>query len=99
VGYTGPLIRLDWNPTHTHGNHGQVSGEWKWKIIEGTHVHPFTENYTRGMRWMFVGNLPIAFPVDTPLLHFRDMLQYFGSESGIREIQMVEVPSWELKLL
>jgi hypothetical protein len=48
---------------------------------------------------MFEQNLPIAFPIIEPLLHFRDMLEYFGREAGILDIQLVGIPSWELKLL
>ena len=98
-GYSGALIRLDWNPSHTHCNVGYVSGEWKWKEIRETHIHPFTDNYARGMQWMFEGNLPIAFPIDRPLPNFREMLAYFGREAGILDIQRVRPPTWEPKLL
>jgi hypothetical protein len=49
-GYSGALIRLDWNPFHTHGNSGLINGEWKWKEIRTTHIHPFKENHAKGMK-------------------------------------------------
>jgi hypothetical protein len=98
-GLSGALYRLDWNPLHTHGNKGLVSGEWKYKTISGTHRHPFQENYTKGVKYMLDNNLPIAFPVVEPLLNFRDMLHYMGELFRITDIQRISPPPGTQRLV
>lgn len=98
-GLSGALYRLDWNPLHTHGNKGLVSGEWKYKTIYGTHRHPFQENYTKGVKFMFDNNLPIAFPVADQLSNFREMLHYAGQLFRITDIQRISPPPGTQRLV
>jgi hypothetical protein len=98
-GPSGPLTRLDWKPTHLHHNNGLIRGEWRFKRIDQTHLHPFAENYIRGLKWMFENNLPIALPVERDLRLFREMLDYLGGILRIGDIQRIAPPAWEPRLL
>jgi hypothetical protein len=91
-GDSGTLCRVDWNPLHIHYNHGHVKGEWRFKPIRGSHLHPFRENFTKGPRVMFSNNLPAAFPIMEPLQTFREMLSYAGRVMRISDIQRIPVP-------
>jgi hypothetical protein len=98
-GDSGALCRIDWNPLHPHYNNGLVKGDWKWNPIRATHCHPFPENFARGLRWMFKGNLPIAFPIIDALQNFREMLSYAGRVMRITDIQRVPPPPTSQRLL
>jgi hypothetical protein len=98
-GLSGPLTRLDWNPIHPHGNKGLIGGEWRYKLIQGTHLHPFSENYVKGMKFMFDNNLPIALPCDEPLPNFREMLRYVGDAMKISDIQRIPLPPVTSRLI
>jgi hypothetical protein len=91
-GLSGPLLRFDWNPIHVHGNKGIIGGKWRYKPITGTHIHPFSENFAKGVKFMFDNNLPIAFPCDETLPNFREMLRYVGDVMKISDIQRVPLP-------
>src|ERR1700721_2704924 len=40
-GLSGPLCRVDWNPIQAHNNRGLISGPWRFKPIQSSHLHPF----------------------------------------------------------
>jgi hypothetical protein len=98
TGFAGPLERFDWKPHHFHENRGGVKGEWKWKRITGTHVHPFELNKALGWERMVRGNLPRAMPVPEPLTGFRDMLESVRQAWKIQDIQRIPVPEWQPRL-
>jgi hypothetical protein len=98
-GLSGPLTRLDWNPVHTHGNRGLIGGEWRYKTINGSHIHPFSENFAKGIKHMFDNNLPIAFPCTTTLQNFLEMLSYVGDVMRISDIQRVPPPPVSARLV
>ena len=98
-GLSGPLCRIDWNPLQPHRNNGLVSGPWRFAPIEGTQLHPFEENFRRGIDRMFRENLPIAFPVEETLQNFREMLSFAGEIFKIGDVQSVPVPPWSPRLV
>lgn len=97
-GFSGPLVRIDWKPLHAHKNRGLTKGEWRFKQITGTHIHPFAANFSLGMRRMWQENLPIAFPILDPLHWYRDLLEYAGTALCISGMQRTPPPEWSPRL-
>ncbi len=100
VGLSGPVMRLDWNPLHSHNNKRQISGPWRIKDITGSHYHPFEDNYSRfGWDRMVKGNLPIAYPIDHNPANFRMLLDFAASFFNISDLQRIPEPGWADRLV
>jgi hypothetical protein len=57
-GLSGPLCRIDWRPRQPHRNNGLGSGPWRFIPIEGSQLHVFEQNLSRGVDRMFREDLP-----------------------------------------
>jgi hypothetical protein len=98
-GLAGPLCRIDWRPLQPHRNNGLGSGRWRFIPIEGSQLHVFDQNLSRGVERMFRENLPIALPIEEPLQNFRELLSYAGQIMRVSDIQSVQPPPWSPRLV
>lgn len=98
AGLAGPLSRIDWKPIGEHRNNGLIKGEYRFKPIIGTHIHPFNENHLLSLRRMWRENLPRAYPISDSLHGFRELLDYMGEVWRILEVQRIPVPEWAPRL-
>ena len=95
----GPAMRLDWRPKNSHTNKNLGPSELRLRIIEGSHVHPFDENWTLGFQRMVSENLPIAIPLDEDPKDFAALTQLAGELFRIDGLESLPVPSWEPRML
>jgi len=62
-----PVARIDWRPPSPHQNRNVGPAEWRWVRIDGSHLHPFGQNFD----WMVADGVPLAdymrLPVAVPL--------------------------------
>lgn len=87
-----PLWRIEWRPISPHTNAG-MPDDLKFTTIEGTHHHPFLENYLPADQRMREGNLPAARPIDNDLNTLSDFLACVGKIFRIRDVELVEIPT------
>jgi hypothetical protein len=86
-----PLWRADWRPLAPHTNAGS-SKDYPFAIIEGSHHHPFEENYIRNEQRMRTGNLPNARPFPSDLNTLSDFLAFAGKLFRIKDVHLIELP-------
>jgi hypothetical protein len=82
-----PLWRADWRPLSPHTNK-----EYPFECFEGSHHHPFYENYISGEQRMRAGNLPNAQPLPSNLNTLSDFLAFVGKLFNIKDIDRVDLP-------
>lgn len=100
-----PVTRLDWRPINPHQNSNIGPAEWRLMLIEGSHLHPFRDNFD----WMLDAGLsPTEFakkklPIAVALEHDPKAVEGVAVEVGrffnIAEMAAFPVPPWEPRLL
>ena len=86
------LWRIDWKPLSSHTN-GAMPHEFRFATLEGTHHHPFADNYLSTETRMKEGNLPAARPIDNDLNTLSDFLACVGKIFRIKDVELVEIPA------
>jgi hypothetical protein len=100
---TAPVARIDWRPLSPHTNRNIGPAEWRMVRIDGSHVHPFQENYD----WMVGDNVPLAdymkLPIAIPLVaepnSVTALVTVVGGWFNIEGVEAIPVPPWEPRLL
>jgi hypothetical protein len=96
----GPLSRIEWRPMSSHNNRGLGPKEFRNRMIEGCHYHPFQLNLKHAPDQMRRGGrLPIAVPMVESPKNFDELLGFVKKEFRVTNIEWVEVPPWEPTLV
>lgn len=96
-----PIARIDWKPLHTHNNKENGPQELKYTPQNGSHHHSFELNWLYQEQRMrsAKANLPIAKPIIPEPANFNDLLTYVSKEFNISNLNCVQIPPWEERLL
>lgn len=97
-GGTGPLCRLEWNPTKTHNNKGKGPPELRFMDQAGSHFHSFDDNWCEKDGALLRDNLLVARPLSQHIQGFDSCLGLVGNLFRINNIDVVKTPEWVLDL-
>lgn len=92
-----PMARFEWRPTSPHNNKGIGPPDHRYKVIRGTHIHPFDLNWQHSEGQVRKGSLPIAVPVEPPIESYKDALAFVENNFRIRGVTTLPLPPWERK--
>jgi len=100
---SAPVARIDWRPLSPHTNRNVGPAEWRLVRVDGSHIHPFQENYD----WMVSDSVPLAdymkLPIAVPLAPDLDsvtsLVTVVGRWFNIEGVEAIPVPPWEPRLL
>jgi hypothetical protein len=96
-GKNEPICRIEWRPAKAHNNKGKGKGpsELRFKLIKGSHIHPFELNWGQDLMATKKGLLPIALPKQQALDSYEEFLVYSGRELRIENMHLIPKPPWE----
>ena len=95
-----PLARLDWRSlSGGHTNRRRGESEWSGVRVGDTHLHDFDLNWLDVEKRMRAGNLPLARDIKETLTTFEDVRKYAGQVFRIDNMDIIDKPAWEHKLL
>jgi hypothetical protein len=95
----GPLARIEWKPLSSHNNRGLGPKEFRHRLIGGCHHHSFAMNLRHCPNELRKGQLPVAVPLDASPANFDALLGFVKKEFRITNIEWVEIPPWEPRLV
>lgn len=95
----GPLARIEWRPLSSHNNKCLGPRELRNRLIEGCHCHPFGLNFKYAEQELRRSRLPIAVPIENSPTNFDTLLGFVKKEFRISNIEWIEVPPWEPRLV
>ena len=95
----GPIARIEWRPLNTHSNRGLGPKDLQHVLQSGSHHHCFDLNWRWSKEGVLKGLLPIALPLAEDPANFRALLGVVGKEFRIENIQLIEIPPWEPRML
>ncbi len=96
---TVPVARIDWRPPSPHQNRNIGPAEGRWVRIDGSHVHPFGDNFG----WMVADSVPLAdymrLPIATPLdpdpASVTALVTVMGRWFNIEGVAAIPAPPWK----
>lgn len=91
---TTALWRLDWKPFHSHGNKG-LPPDVAYESYDGSHQHPFSDNFLAEARRMRGSNLPAGRSLPWEPSTLSDFLRLGGELFNINDISRVILPITE----
>lgn len=95
-----PLARIDWRSlTGGHSNQRRWGTEWAGKTVGPSHFHDFWLNYSQETGRLKSANLPVASPLDPEPDSFFALRDFTRQALKIANMERVEEPGWERKLL
>jgi hypothetical protein len=96
-----PVTRIDWRPISFHQNLNIGPIEWQLAKFDGSHIHPFQENFD----WMIGNgqplvdnikkNLPIAVPLEIDPSDVAAMVAFMGEAFNINGVNAIPAPPWK----
>jgi hypothetical protein len=95
----GPLARVEWKPLSSHNNRGLGPKEWRNRLMLGCHHHSFEMNLKHCPSELRKGRLPVAVPLGASPADFDALLGFVKKEFRISNIEWVETPPWEPRLV
>jgi hypothetical protein len=87
-----PLWRIDWRRFHSHVNKGKPA-DCPFQTFEGTHQHPFEDNYLPYDGRMLTGNLPAARGFESDPNTLSEFLAVCGKIFKISDMNLINLPS------
>lgn len=87
-----PLWRCEWKPFSGHTNRAWGPPGYELAVINGTHEHPFHENWNAVEARMRSPNLPAALPVAEEIRSLSGFLAFCGERFKINNIDRIEPP-------
>lgn len=97
-GRGGCFARVEWRALGEHYNKASAPNGLRLARITGTHVHPFTVNWSANSGGVRRGELPIAEEV-RPEPTYEQVVAFVGREFRISNIDWVGAPDWERWIL
>jgi len=95
----GPLARVEWRPLRGHNNKGNGPKALRHKLITGSHLHCFEENWKQSPAHVMRGELRVALEINPDPSNFRELLALIGREFRISNVQQVPLPPWQPQLV
>jgi hypothetical protein len=86
------LWRIDWKPFHVHTNTGHPK-DCPYDTIDGTHEHPFYENYLASRSKMRSGSLPAARLIQNDIQSLSNFLAFCGDRLKIVDMYRIAIPA------
>ncbi len=86
------LWRLDWKPFHTHGNKS-LPLDVAFESYDGSHQHPFADNFMPEAMRMRGNNLPRGRPFPSDPKTLSDFLALGGELFKIKDIGRISLPA------
>lgn len=94
------LARVDWRSIKGgHSNKRRKGWPLRGKRLPETHFHPFDLNYNATTKKMRTGDLPVAVEIVGELQTFESYRAMAGFLLRISNIDLVERPPWEYRLI
>ena len=95
-----PLARVDWlSIKGGHSNKRRSGWPMKGKRVPPTHFHPFDLNFNASTGKMRPGDLPVAVEISGELQSFESARAMAGFLLRISNIDLVDRPPWEYRLV
>lgn len=94
-----PLIRLDWRPFSKPHKNPKVSPGTTSRLIWGTHVHCFEENWLHAGQRMRTRNLRYADPISPEPESFEAVVDLAATLFRIDDLKRIERPMWSSRLV
>jgi hypothetical protein len=85
------LWRIDWKRFHSHPNDA-FPPEFAFETFDGSHEHPFHDNYFPAEHRMRAGSLPAGRPLTADPGTVSDFLALCGQKFRIRDVTRVRLP-------
>ena len=99
VGKGGAFSRIEWRPRSPHSNKNIGPVEFRLKLIQGCHFHPFDINWKHSNTLVKRGILPIAIPISPALASYEDALAFVEKQFRIKGVKSIPIPPWTDKML
>ncbi len=87
-----PLWRCEWRPFSGHTNRAWGPPGFELMVIQGSHEHPFPENWCERESRMRGSNLPAAIPINDRIETLSSFLAFCGERYRINNIDRIEPP-------
>jgi hypothetical protein len=88
------LTRIDWRQNHIHNNKNLGPEEYKFIIIDASHIHPFSLNWRNGDLIYPGKNLPIAVPINPDPSTFQELLAFTAETLNMHNMRSIPSPPW-----